>query len=111
MGDDVPEDVKIRRLNEIIELQQKISYEINQTHIGKEFEVLVEGESKRSKEQWMGRTDTNKVVIFPKDERIKPGDYIIVKINRVTSATLFGDIVRVVHEKNTEKNTSAFSVN
>ncbi len=111
MGDDVPDEVKIRRLNEIIELQQKISYEINQTMIGTEVEVLVEGESKRSSEQWMGRTDTNKVVIFPKVEGIKPGDYIIVQIKRATSATLFGDIVKILYDKNIPKNTSASSLN
>ncbi len=111
MGDDVPDEVKVRRLNEIIELQQKISHEINQGIIGKEVEVLVEGVSKRSSEQWMGRTDTNKVVIFPKDENVKPGDYIIIRINRATSATLFGDIVKILYEKNTTKNTSASSLN
>jgi tRNA-2-methylthio-N6-dimethylallyladenosine synthase len=104
MGDDVPDDVKIRRLNEIIELQQKISYEKNLELVGSEVEVLVEGESKRSSEQWMGRTDTNKVVIFPKDENVRIGDYIIVKINRVTSATLFGDVIKIVHEKNISQN-------
>ncbi|CUS92277.1 tRNA (N6-isopentenyl adenosine(37)-C2)-methylthiotransferase MiaB, partial [Candidatus Kryptonium thompsonii] len=96
MGDDVPDEVKIRRLNEIIELQQRISHEINQGMIGSEVEVLVEGESKRSSEQWMGRTDTNKVVIFPRSDEIKPGDYIIVRINKATSATLFGDIVKIL---------------
>ncbi len=111
MGDDVPDEVKIRRLNEIIELQQKISHEINQGLIGSEVEVLVEGESKRSSEQWMGRTDTNKVVIFPKDENVKPGDYIVVRIKSATSATLFGDIVKILHEKNISKNTPVSSLN
>lgn len=111
MGDDVPDEVKIRRLNEIIELQQKISHEINQGLIGSEVEVLVEGESKRSPEQWMGRTDTNKVVIFPKDENVKPGDYIVVRIKNATSATLFGDIIKILHEKNTSKNTPVSSLN
>lgn len=104
MGDDVPDDVKVRRLNEIIELQQKISYEINQGMIGSEVEVLVEGESKRSSDQWMGRTDTNKVVVFPKVDEVKPGDYIIVRIKKATSATLFGDIVKILHEKNNPEN-------
>jgi|DewCreStandDraft_2_1066082.scaffolds.fasta_scaffold07003_4 tRNA-2-methylthio-N6-dimethylallyladenosine synthase len=111
MGDDVPDEVKIRRLNEIIELQQRISHEINQGMIGSEVEVLVEGESKRSSEQWMGRTDTNKVVIFPRSDEIKPGDYIIVRINKATSATLFGDIVKILHEKNNPKNIPALSNN
>jgi tRNA-2-methylthio-N6-dimethylallyladenosine synthase len=111
MGDDVPDEVKVRRLTEIIELQQKISYEINQELIGKEVEVLVEGESKRSSEQWMGRTDTNKVVIFPKHEGIKPGDYVIVRINKANSATLFGDIVKILHEKNLSENSPISSLN
>ncbi|CUU01729.1 tRNA-2-methylthio-N6-dimethylallyladenosine synthase [Candidatus Thermokryptus mobilis] len=111
MGDDVPDEVKVRRLMEIIELQQKISYEINQGLIGKEVEVLVEGESKRSSEQWMGRTDTNKVVIFPKHESVKPGDYVIVRINKANSATLFGDIVKILHEKNLSKNSLVSSLN
>jgi tRNA-2-methylthio-N6-dimethylallyladenosine synthase len=111
MGDDVPDEVKVRRLTEIIELQQKISYEINQELIGKEVEVLVEGESKRSPEQWMGRTDTNKVVIFPKLEGVKPGDYVIVRINKANSATLFGDIVKILHEKNLSENSPVSSLN
>jgi tRNA-2-methylthio-N6-dimethylallyladenosine synthase len=111
MGDDVPDEVKVRRLTEIIELQQKISYEINQELIGKEVEVLVEGESKRSSEQWMGRTDTNKVVIFPKLEGVKPGDYVIVRINKANSATLFGDIVKILHEKNLSENSPVSSLN
>ena len=111
MGDDVPDEVKVRRLTEIIELQQKISYEINQELIGKEVEVLVEGESKRSSEQWMGRTDTNKVVIFPKHEGVKPGDYVIVRINKANSATLFGDIVKILHEKNLSENSPVSSLN
>jgi tRNA-2-methylthio-N6-dimethylallyladenosine synthase len=111
MGDDVPDEVKVRRLTEIIELQQRISYEINQELIGKEVEVLVEGESKRSSEQWMGRTDTNKVVIFPKLEGVKPGDYVIVRINKANSATLFGDIVKILHEKNLSENSPISSLN
>jgi tRNA-2-methylthio-N6-dimethylallyladenosine synthase len=111
MGDDVPDEVKVRRLTEIIELQQKISYEINQELIGKEVEVLVEGESKRSSEQWMGRTDTNKVVIFPKLEGVKPGEYVIVRINKANSATLFGDIVKILHEKNLSENSPVSSLN
>ncbi len=94
MKDDVPEEVKIRRLNEIIELQQKISYEINQELIGTEETILVEGFSKKSKEFLSGRTDTNKVVIITKKDNIKIGDYVRVKINRATSATLFGEAIQ-----------------
>jgi tRNA-2-methylthio-N6-dimethylallyladenosine synthase len=91
MKDDVPEEVKIRRLNEIINLQQRISYEKNQELIGTEEIVLVEGFSRKSKEFFAGRTDTNKVVIFPASEEYSRGDYIRVEIKRATSATLFGD--------------------
>ncbi len=91
-GDDVADEVKVARLNEIIELQQHISLEENQLTIGRVVEVLVEGRSKKSSEEYMGRTDTNKVVIFPKDSH-SPGDYVRVRIKRATSATLFGSLV------------------
>ncbi len=93
MGDDVPDDVKTKRLQEIIDLQQSISYQKNQELIGKEEIVLVEGFSRKSDEFFSGRTDTNKVVIFPVEEKISIGDYIKVKINKATSATLFGEFV------------------
>ncbi|MCS7170521.1 MAG: TRAM domain-containing protein, partial [Candidatus Kapabacteria bacterium] len=88
--------VKIRRLNEIIALQQQISYEINrEREIGRLHEVLVEGPSKRNPEQWQGRTDTNKVVIFPQTPEIGVGSLIHVRIQQATSATLFGEVVAV----------------
>lgn len=89
MGDDVPEDVKTRRLQEIIEQQNGISNRKNQAHIGKTFEVLVEGPSKRDESEWKGRTSENHVVIFPKGD-VDVGEYISVKINKASSATLFG---------------------
>lgn len=89
MGDDVPEDVKTRRLQEIIDQQNQISNEKNQSHIGKVVEVLVEGPSKRDEAEWKGRTCENHVVIFPKGD-VDVGEYIQVKINRASSATLFG---------------------
>ena len=92
MEDDVPEEVKKKRLNEIIEKQQTISYEINQTLIGTGEVVLVEGLSKKSDQFMSGKTDTNKVVIFPCSAEIKEGEYVKVKINRATSATLFGTL-------------------
>ncbi|MCS7177001.1 MAG: tRNA (N6-isopentenyl adenosine(37)-C2)-methylthiotransferase MiaB [Candidatus Kapabacteria bacterium] len=96
-GDDVPEEVKVRRLNEIIALQQQISYEINrEKEIGRLHEVLVEGPSKRNPEQWQGRTDTNKVVIFPKSPEIGTGSLIRVRIRQATSATLFGEVVAIL---------------
>lgn len=101
MGDDVPEDVKTKRLQEIIDLQQQISYEINQSLIGKEEIVLIEGFSRKSDEFLSGRTDTNKVTIIPAQPDIKPGDYVRVKINKATSATLFGEYLsHIVFEKN-----------
>ncbi|MCA0389950.1 MAG: tRNA (N6-isopentenyl adenosine(37)-C2)-methylthiotransferase MiaB [Bacteroidetes bacterium] len=95
MGDDVPEEVKTRRLQQIIELQQRHSLELNNLMIGKSERVLVEGFSKKSDKFFAGRTDTNKVAIFPVDENISTGDYVDIKIDRVTSATLFGEVVTV----------------
>ncbi len=91
MADDVSDEIKTERLQEIINLQQQISFELNQKMIGTKEEVLVEGFSKKSDRFLSGRTNSNKVVIIPKDEKIKAGDYVKVKINRATSATLFGD--------------------
>ncbi|MDT3695946.1 MAG: tRNA (N6-isopentenyl adenosine(37)-C2)-methylthiotransferase MiaB [Ignavibacterium sp.] len=97
MNDDVPEDVKSKRLQEIIDLQQQISYEKNQELIGKEEIVLVEGFSKKSDEFFSGRTDTNKVVIVPVNEKIKVGQYIKVCINKATSGTLFGNYLSHIY--------------
>ena len=92
LPDNVSEEVKIRRLNEIIALQNELSNESNKRDIGCEFDVLVEGFSKRSKEQLFGRTSQNKVVIFPRTGR-HIGETIKVKITGASSATLFGDVV------------------
>ncbi len=92
LPDDVPEETKLRRLNEIIALQNELSLESNRKDIGSTFEVLVEGFSKRSKEELFGRTSQNKVVIFPRIGR-HIGETIRVKINRATTATLFGDVI------------------
>lgn len=89
MGDDVPDEVKVRRLTEIIELQREISWKRNQQHVGQTMEVLVEGPSKKSEEDFCGRTDTNKMVVFPKGD-MKPGEYFDIRIERANSATLFG---------------------
>jgi len=90
LPDNIPEEVKIARLNEIIEEQNKISAISNQNDVGHEFEVLAEGVSKRSKEQLFGRTQQNKVVVFPRGNH-KIGDLVRVKITSVTSATLIGE--------------------
>jgi len=92
LRDDVPEAVKTQRLNEIIELQGKLSLESKKQDVGQSFEVLVEGTSKKSKEQLYGRTSQNKVVVFPKND-LKPGDYTHVTITDCTSATLMGNVV------------------
>ena len=89
--DDVSEEEKIRRLNEIIDLQRDLSLQSNRKDIGKTFEVLVEGMSKRDENKYFGRTSQNKVVIFDRQDT-KKGDYIKVKIDDCTSATLFGSI-------------------
>jgi len=87
--DDVPEDVKQRRLEEIIELQNEHSLESNQKEIGRVHTVLVEGTSKKSDEQFFGRTDTNKGVVFDREDYEK-GDYVKVRIDDCTSSTLLG---------------------
>lgn len=93
-ADDIPEDVKKRRLQEIVELQGKLSHQSNQKDIGKTFKVLIEGNSKRSEENWMGRNCQNKVIIFPKNGAdLKPGDYAVVKVHDCTQATLFGELI------------------
>jgi tRNA-2-methylthio-N6-dimethylallyladenosine synthase len=93
-NDDIPEDVKKRRLQEIVEMQNKLSKESYQKDIGKKFSVLIEGESKRSSEQWMGRISQNKVVVFPKENMaLQKGDYAIVEILDATQATLIGKFV------------------
>jgi tRNA-2-methylthio-N6-dimethylallyladenosine synthase len=92
MEDDVPEEVKKRRLNEIIDLQQKLGLERTKRFVGHEVEVLIEKESKRSNEHWSGRNSQNTVVVFPK-ENYKVGDFVMVKINDCTAATLIGEAV------------------
>jgi len=93
MPDDLPDAVKTVRLNEIISLQNTLSLESNRRDVGKHFEVLVEGESKRSADHFFGRTSQNKVVIFPRGET-RTGDYVTVEITDCTSATLLGRIIR-----------------
>jgi tRNA-2-methylthio-N6-dimethylallyladenosine synthase len=89
MTDDIPEDIKNRRLQEVIALQNQHSKEINQSNVGKTFKVLVEGYSKRSNEMLKGRNDQNHMIVFPK-EQYKAGDYVMVHVEECTSATLIG---------------------
>ena len=96
MNDNVPDEIKTKRLQEIIELQLKISYDINQGLIGKEEIVLIEGFSRKSEHFLAGRTDSNKVLIIPYDEAIKEGTYIKARVTRATHATLFGEFTGLV---------------
>lgn len=88
MPDNIPEDVKIERLNRMIALQNRLSLESNRRDIGKKFEVLVEGVARKSKEQMVGRTSQNKTCVFPRREGVRVGDLIEVTVDDATSATL-----------------------
>jgi tRNA-2-methylthio-N6-dimethylallyladenosine synthase len=89
--DDIPEEVKRRRLEEIVRLQNRLSQEKNREDVGKIVEVLIEGDSKKSADDWRGRNSQNKVVVFPKaDLPYRKGDYVQVKVNDCTGATLIG---------------------
>jgi len=92
MEDDVPETVKKRRLAEIVNLQQEHGAFRTQQHLGKVEEVLIEKSSKKSDAHWAGRNSQNTMVVFPK-EHYKVGDFVNVKINDCTSATLIGEAV------------------
>ena len=92
LPDDIPEEVKIRRLNEIIALQNRLSAEANERCVGKTYEVLVEGVSKRSKDQLFGRTEQNRVVVFDRGEH-RIGDFVNVRITECSSATLKGEAI------------------
>lgn len=94
MEDNIPEEEKIRRLNEIIELQNQISKEKNKQEIGRIYEILVEKPSRKKPHEWMGRTKHNKVVIFDNiEQKHKTGDLVNIEIKRSNSATLFGVVL------------------
>jgi len=90
--DDVPEDVKKRRLSEVVELHRRQALESMQKDLGKTFRVLIEGTSKRSENDLFGRNDQNKVIVFPK-EQYQKGEYVYVKVEDCTAATLIGKVV------------------
>jgi tRNA-2-methylthio-N6-dimethylallyladenosine synthase len=93
-ADDVPEAVKKRRLDEIVRCQNQLSHESNRKDIGLVYEVLIEGDSRKSDRDWMGRDSRNKVIVFPKpDDLLNKGDYARVKITGCTGATLIGEWV------------------
>lgn len=93
--DDVPMDVKKRRLSEIIYKQNELSLEHNKNDVGKTFKVLIEGDSKKSDKDFCGRNSQNKMIVFPKTGNYGPGDYVHVRVEEVSSATLLGNIVQV----------------
>lgn len=90
--DDIPYQEKTRRLEQIIDLQRELSLESNKQDVGKVFEVLVEGESKRKSSQLFGRNSQNKVIIFDRKD-FRQGDYVRVRVTECTSATLFGETI------------------
>ena len=92
--DDIPDEIKKRRLNEIIRTQNQVSYRHNLRDIGNTCEVLIEGDSKRSVNAWKGRNPQNKMVVFAKSGLHAPGDYVHVQITDATSATLIGEIIK-----------------
>ncbi|MFN2438067.1 MAG: alanine--tRNA ligase-related protein [Chitinophagaceae bacterium] len=92
--DDISEETKKRRLQQIVDLQNKLSQESNKEDVGKTFTVLIEGNSKKREYDWMGRTSHNKVIVFPKgNHSLVAGNYVEVKVNHCTQATLLGEIV------------------
>ena len=93
MEDDIPADIKQRRLAEIVALQRKLSHYRTQEFIGKTMEILIEGDSKKSDLHWKGRNTQNTMAIFPKTGNEKVGDFVMVKIDSCTSATLLGEII------------------
>ena len=93
-ADDVPADVKKRRLAEIVALQNRLSKRSNTSDIGKQFKVLIEGNSKKSELDWMGRSSENKVLVFAKDGVAEKGDYVNVVVKHSTGGTLLGEIAR-----------------
>ncbi|MBK9994884.1 MAG: tRNA (N6-isopentenyl adenosine(37)-C2)-methylthiotransferase MiaB [Saprospiraceae bacterium] len=91
--DDISEDIKKQRLSEIIRLQRQLSYEHNLKDVGQIYKVLIEGNSKKSDQEYKGRNSQNKMIIFPKNGSLQPGDYVNVKVIAASSATLTGQII------------------
>ena len=91
--DDIPIEVKKKRLQEIIQLQSAVSLKHNQADIGKTFKVLLEGNSKKSDQDFKGRNSQNKMIVFPKRPGLKAGDYAMVRVCEATSATLIGELI------------------
>jgi tRNA-2-methylthio-N6-dimethylallyladenosine synthase len=91
--DDIPLEIKKRRLQEVVDLQGRLSHESNKKDLGKSFKVLIDGDSKKDKTEWKGRNSQNKVIVFPKENyNLKKGDYVNVLVEDCTQATLLGKI-------------------
>lgn len=93
LKDDVPEEIKKRRLQEVVDVQRLVSLEHNLADVGKVFKVLVEGDSKKSNQDFKGRNSQNKMINFPKVEGVKPGDYVMVEVTVANAGTLKGKVV------------------
>ena len=92
--DDIPEELKKQRLQQIVNLQNRLSRESNLRDLGKTFQVLIEGDSKKNDKEWKGRNSQNKVIVFPKGEHsLAKGDYVNIKVTDCTQATLLGEII------------------
>ncbi len=92
--DDIPEAIKKRRLTEVVETQNRLSHESSKRDVGKIFNVLIEGNSRKSDDAWAGRSSQNKVIVFPKGAaKVKPGNYVKVKVNDCTQTTLIGEMI------------------
>lgn len=103
LPDDVPDAVKSARLQQIIELQNELSLESNRRDVGKEFEVLVEGTSRKRTDQLFGRNSQNKVIVFDASDDVRAGDYVRVRVTECTAATLLGERIAGGRTKNGEK--------
>jgi tRNA-2-methylthio-N6-dimethylallyladenosine synthase len=93
--DDVPLEVKKRRLHEVVQMQNKLSLASNLRDMGKSFKILIEGDSKKSDTDWMGRSSHGKVFVFPKENyKLSKGDYVMVQANECTQGTILGIIIK-----------------
>jgi tRNA-2-methylthio-N6-dimethylallyladenosine synthase len=93
LQDDVPEEIKKRRLQEVVDCQRLVSLDHNLADVGKVFKVLVEGDSKKSDQDFKGRNSQNKMINFPKVDGVKPGDYVLVEVTVANAGTLKGRMV------------------
>ncbi len=108
--DDIPEEIKKKRLAQIVGMQNRLSYESNKRDLGKQFKVLIEGDSKKNTTEWKGRSSQNKVIVFPKENyELSKGDYVTVQVTDCTQATLLGTIINNSELKKTTKASEALA--